>query len=154
MLSAGEQAPDFELPDHEGTAVQLSSLQGRWVVLYFYPRADTAGCTTEACSFRDAWDEFLTHDVAVLGVSDDPVDDLQAFVEKYDLPFHLLSDESGEVAEAYDSYEEKVVYGNRVMGVRRTTYVIDPDGEIAATFEDVTPEGHATEILEALPLEA
>ena len=150
MPTAGDPAPDFELPDHHGDRVRLSDLQGRWVVLYFYPRADTPGCTTEACEFRDSWDQYREHDIAIFGISDDPVEDLTSFAEKYDLPFRLLSDESGEVATAYESYGEKVVFGNRVMGVKRNTYLIDPDGTIATVFENVSPEGHADEVLEAI----
>lgn len=151
MPSPGEDAPSFALPDHEGQTVRSADLRGQWVVLYFYPRADTAGCTTQACEFRDTWDAYRERDVTILGVSDDPVKDIAAFAEKYDLPFRLLSDEAGEVADAYDSYGEKTVFGNRVMGVHRNTYVIDPDGIIEAIFEGVSPEGHADEVLDAIP---
>ena len=150
MLDTGEQAPTFTLPNHAGDEVSLSDFDGRKVVVYFYPRADTAGCTTEACGFRDEWDAFEERDVAVLGISDDPVSDLEAFAEKYDLPFELLSDESGEVAAAYDSYGEKNTFGNRYDGVFRNTYVIDEVGRIERVYEGVTPEGHAEEILEDL----
>lgn len=152
MLEHGVVAPDFELPDQQGEPVALSNFRGQWVVLYFYPRADTPGCTTQACEFRDDWSAFQSHDIPVFGISDDPVDDLDAFAEKYDLPFRLLSDESGDVADEYDSYGEKTVFGNRVMGVFRNTYVIDPDGTIAAVFEDVSPEGHAAEVLDSIPI--
>ena len=147
MLEEGQQAPEFELPDQDGEPVALSDFSGQTVVVYFYPRADTPGCTTQACAFRDSREEYEEHDVTVLGISDDPVEDLQKFAEKYDLPFRLLSDESGEVADAYDSYGEKNVFGNTVEGVFRNTYVIDEDGEIAAVYEGVDPEGHAEEIL-------
>ncbi|WP_327052560.1 thioredoxin-dependent thiol peroxidase [Halomicrococcus gelatinilyticus] len=150
MLSVGQQAPSFELPNHAGEPVSLSDHEGQHVVVYFYPRADTPGCTTEACGFRDAWDAFAERDVAVLGVSDDSVDDLAAFREKHDLPFELLSDESGEVASAYDSYGEKQLFGNTFDGVFRNTYVVDPGVTIAAAFEDVTPEGHAADVLATL----
>lgn len=146
MLSAGDDAPDFELPDQHGDPVSLSGTDG-WVVLYFYPRADTPGCTTEACGFRDSWDAYSEAGVEVFGVSDDPVEDLAAFAEKYDLPFRLLSDEDGAVSRAYDSYGEKNVFGNVVDGVFRNTYVVSPDGEVAAAYEGVDPEGHAEEIL-------
>jgi len=147
MLKHGQDAPTFELPDQHGEPVSLSDFAGRRVVLYFYPRADTPGCTTEACGFRDAWDEFTERDVAVLGVSDDPVSDLQPFAEQYDLPFRLLSDEDGAVATAYDSYGEKQMFGNTFDGVFRNSYLVGVDGRIEAVYEGVSPEGHAEEIL-------
>jgi peroxiredoxin Q/BCP len=150
MLDVGDVAPEFSLSDQDGETVSLASFRGRRVVVYFYPRADTPGCTTEACSFRDATDEFAARDVAVLGVSDDPVSDLAAFAEKHDLPFRLLSDETGEVATAYDSYGEKTMYGRTFDGVFRNTYVVGPDGRIAHAFEGVSPDGHAEAVLAAL----
>ena len=147
MLEAGTEAPEFELPDQNGDHVSLSAFRGEYVVVYFYPRADTEGCTKEACSFRDEWDAFEGRDVAVLGVSDDPVDDLDDFAEKYDLPFHLLSDEDGSVSRAYDSYGEKNMFGNTFDGVFRNTYVVGPEGRIERVYEGVSPEGHAAEIL-------
>jgi peroxiredoxin Q/BCP len=147
MLTVGEDAPEFELQNQAGEPVALDEFSGQQVVLYFYPRADTPGCTTEAKGFRDHWDEFADRDVAVLGVSDDPVSDLAAFAEEYDLPFHLLSDEDGSVASAYDSYGEKNMFGNTFDGVFRNTYVIGPDGTIAHVYEGVSPEDHAAEIL-------
>lgn len=154
MLGVGDTAPDFELPDQHGESVSLADLRGEHVVVYFYPRADTPGCTTEACGFRDAWDEFERRGVRVLGISDDPVDDLAAFAEKYDLPFTLLSDEAGTVAEAYDSYGEKNMFGNTFDGVFRNTYLVAPDGTIEGAYEDVSPDGHAEAILADLPEEA
>jgi len=151
MITAGDSAPDFELPDQHGETVSLADLRGERVVVYFYPRADTPGCTTEACGFRDAWDEFERRGVRVLGISDDPVDDLAAFAEKYDLPFTLLSDEEGAVAEAYDSYGEKNMFGNTFDGVFRNTYVVGPDGTIESAYENVSPDGHAEAILADLP---
>ena len=147
MIDVGEEAPAFTLRDQHGETVSLADFEGRTVVLYFYPRADTPGCTTEACGFRDAWDAYEERQVAVLGVSDDPVDDIADFAEKYDLPFTLLSDPDGEVAAAYDSYGEKNMFGRTFDGVFRNTYVIGPDGRVAATYEGVDPEGHAEEIL-------
>ncbi|GAA0258601.1 thioredoxin-dependent thiol peroxidase [Halobaculum roseum] len=147
MLDTGTDAPAFSLPDHVGREVSLSEFEGRRLVLYFYPRADTPGCTTEACGFRDAYDEFQGRDTAILGVSDDPVDDLTDFAREYDLPFPLLSDEDGSVADAYDSYGEKNVFGNVVEGVFRNTYLIGPDGTIERTYEGVSPEEHAEELL-------
>jgi peroxiredoxin Q/BCP len=145
MLSSGDTAPDFTLPDQDGEAVSLSDFDGR-VVLYFYPRADTPGCTKEACGFRDAWADYEARGIAVLGVSDDPVSDLTAFAEKYDLPITLLSDEDGTVSRAYDSYGEKQMFGKTFDGVFRNTYVID-DGVVELAYEGVSPEGHAAEIL-------
>jgi peroxiredoxin Q/BCP len=147
MLDVGEEAPGFELPDQDGEPVSLESFRGRRVVVYFYPRAATPGCTTEACGFRDAYDRFRERDVAVLGVSDDPVEDLAPFAEEYDLPFRLLSDESGEVATAYASYGQKSMFGRTFDGVFRNTYVVGPDGRIERAYEGVSPEGHAAAIL-------
>ncbi len=149
MLEPGQTAPSFELPNQDGNPVSLEQFDTS-VVVYFYPRADTPGCTTEACSFRDSWDEFENRDVPVLGISDDPVSDLEKFHEKYDLPFDLLSDESGEVASAYDSYGEKKMFGNTFDGVFRNTYVVGPGGTIEAVFENVSPDGHAEELLSSL----
>ncbi len=149
MLDPGQPAPAFELPNQEDDTVSLSDFDTTTVV-YFYPRADTPGCTTEACSFRDSWEKFEARGVPVLGISDDPVSDLEKFREKYDLPFDLLSDESGDVASAYDSYGEKKMFGNTFDGVFRNTFVVGPDGTIEAVFEDVSSDGHADEILAAL----
>lgn len=151
MLTEGTAAPDFTLPDQDGQPVSLSDYEGSWVVLYFYPRADTPGCTKEACAFRDHWDAFGEEDITVIGISDDPVEDLEAFAEKYELPFTLVSDESGEVSEAYESFGEKELFGDIVEGVYRNTYVIDPDGNIALTYEGVSPDEHALEVLEDIP---
>lgn len=147
MLHAGDTAPTFELPNQDGETVRLADFGDKPIVLYFYPRADTPGCTTEACNFRDRWPEYKQQDCAVLGVSDDPIDDIAEFKAKYDLPFDLLSDEDGSVASAYDSYGEKTVYGNTVEGTFRNTFVIGPDGTIIESFEGVDPEGHAEEVL-------
>ena len=127
MLSVGEEAPDFELENQDGETVSLSAFEGEFVVVYFYPRANTPGCTTEACEFRDAYDEFESRGVTVLGVSDDPISDLKEFEDDHDLPFRLLSDEDGSVASAYDSYGEKNMFGNTFDGVFRNTYVVAPE---------------------------
>ena len=150
MLDVGDAAPEFELPDQHGDPVSHAEVRGDRVVVYFYPRADTPGCTTEATAFRDEAEAFESRDVTVLGVSDDPVSDLEPFAEKYDLPFRLLSDESGEVAAAYDSYGEKTVGGRTFEGAFRNTYVVGPDGQIEHAYEDVSPEGHAERILSDL----
>jgi len=147
MLAEDTPAPDFELPNQEDDHVALSDFAGQYVVVYFYPRADTPGCTTEACSFRDSWSAYRDADIVVLGISDDPVSDLATFAQKYDLPFDLLSDGDGTVASQYDSYGEKNMFGNTFDGVFRNTYVVGPDGHVVATFEGVDPEEHAGEVL-------
>jgi peroxiredoxin Q/BCP len=151
MLEPGDDAPEFSLPNQNGEETSLDDLPGEYAVVYFYPRADTPGCTTEACSFRDDWDTYEEAGVAVVGISDDPVEDLADFREKYDLPFDLLSDEDGEVSAAYGSYGEKNVFGNEVMGVFRNTFVVN-NGEIVEVYEGVDPENHAEEILGDLGL--
>jgi len=150
MLDVDVEAPAFTLDNQAGEPVTLADFAGRPVVVYFYPRADTPGCTTEACSFRDAWADYEAAGAAVVGISDDPVDDLAGFREKYDLPFDLLSDPDGEVAASYDSYGEKSMFGRTFDGVFRNTYLVGPDGRIAATFPKVDPEGHADEVLAAV----
>ena len=147
MLPVGEKAPAFELPNQDGDPVSLAAFAGERVVVYFYPRANTEGCTKEACGFRDSWDAFTGQGIRVLGISDDPVEDLKPFHTDYDLPFDLLSDEDGEVATRYASYGEKNMFGNTFDGVFRNTYVIDADGVISQTYEGVSPEDHADEIL-------
>jgi peroxiredoxin Q/BCP len=146
MLETGTKAPPFELQNQHGDPVALDDFDG-WVVVYFYPRADTPGCTTEACGFRDSLDDFEERDISVVGISDDPVSDLADFAEKHDLPFDLLSDESGEVAAAYDSYGEKNMFGKTFDGVFRNTYVVGPEKEIVRAYENVSPEEHAEGIL-------
>ena len=153
MLEIGQQAPEFELPNQHGEPVSLSSFDGR-VVVYFYPRANTEGCTTEACGFRDKLPALEDRDAAVVGISDDPVSDLAEFAAAYDLEFDLLSDEDGEVAAAYDSYGEKEMFGNAFDGVFRNTYVVGPDGWIEAAYEGVSPEGHAEEVVERIDAES
>jgi len=147
MLDPGEEAPAFELPDQHGDPVSLSSYRGQAVVVYFYPRADTPGCTTQACSFRDNWGAYEERGVEVLGISDDPVEDLAAFADKYDLPVTLLSDEDGEVSRAYDSFGHREIEGRTVEAAFRNTYLIDGGGRIAHAHEGVDPEGHAGRIL-------
>ncbi len=148
MLEPGDPAPAITLSDQHGTTTSVDPADARYTVVYFYPRADTPGCTAEACGFRDEWDAFESADVAVVGISDDPVDDLDPFAEEYDLPFTLLSDPDGEVASAYDSYGEKRMFGNTFDGVFRNTYVLDAEGAVVLAYEGVSPADHATEILE------
>lgn len=146
-LDVGDEAPPFTLRDQNDEPVSLVDYGGRPVVVYFYPRADTPGCTTEACGFRDTWTAYQERGAVVLGVSDDPVDDLADFAGTYDLPFRLLSDPDGAVATAYDSYGEKTMFGRTFDGVFRNTYVVGPDLRIAAVHRDVVPQGHAEAVL-------
>jgi thioredoxin-dependent peroxiredoxin len=146
----GDPAPDFTLPDAESNPVHLADLRGKRVVLYFYPKDDTPGCTTEACSFRDAWQELEADGVVVLGISKDSPKSHQKFARKYGLPFTLLADESTEVAQAYGVWVEKTNYGRKYMGVARTTFYIRPDGTIGHVWQQVKPEGHAQRVFEYL----
>ncbi len=147
MLDVGDEAPEFELQNQHGETVSRSDFDGQRLVVYFYPRANTDGCTTEAREFNDALSRFADLDAAVVGISDDPVDDLADFAADYDLEFDLLSDEFGEVATLYESYGEKRMFGNTFDGVFRNTYVVGPDGRIEAVYEGVSPDGHADEVL-------
>lgn len=150
MLDEGDPAPDFTLPADNGDEVTLSDLGGRPVVVYFYPRDDTPGCTVEACGFRDAMPELEDRDAVVLGISDDDVDSHADFKAKHDLNFPLLADEEGRVGDAYGVYVEKQMYGNTFMGMQRATFLVDADGQIARVWPTVDPEGHADEVLAAL----
>lgn len=150
MPAAGQPAPDFELPDDTGTPRRLSAQRGRWVVLYFYPKDDTPGCTVEACEFRDAIDQIRARDAEVWGVSVLGSGSKEAFKRKFELPFVLLADEQHSAAEAYGTWVEKENYGRRYWGVQRATFLVDPDGRIARVWPKVKPEGHAAQILGAL----
>ncbi|ADD03996.1 homolog to peroxiredoxin [Natrialba magadii ATCC 43099] len=150
MLDVGDDAPAFELSNQHGEAVRLADFDGQRLVIYFYPRANTEGCTTEACQFDDALAAFEDANTAVVGISDDPVSDLDSFADEYDLSFDLLSDEDGTVATQYDSYGEKQMFGNTFDGVFRNTYVVGPDGTIETVYENVSPDGHAERVLESL----
>ena len=151
MVEEGSQAPDFELKSDTGETVKLSQFRGRPVVLYFYPRDDTPGCTKEACAFRDSYDDYLARDAVILGVSRDGEESHQKFKSKYDLPFTLLSDPDHEVAEAYGVWAEKSMYGRKSMGIVRSTFVIAPDGTIARAMRGIKVPGHSGKVLEALP---
>lgn len=142
-----QPAPAFTLPDETGAHHSLSDYRGSWVVLYFYPKDDTPGCTTEACGFRDAYQQFAENHIIVLGVSKDPVSAHRRFREKYDLPFTLLSDESKEVIKTYQAWGEKKFMGKTFEGILRITYLIDPEGSIRKVYEKVKPADHAAEIL-------
>jgi thioredoxin-dependent peroxiredoxin len=154
MPATGTPAPDFTLPASDGSTVTLSALRGHHVVLYFYPKDDTPGCTTEACSFRDNWHTLEQRGVRVLGISRDSVKSHQKFAAKYGLPFTLLSDEDGEVTEKYGVWVEKNMYGKTYMGIARVTFAIGPDGVIEHVWEKVKPEGHAAEVLAFLDSKA
>ena len=149
MLQAGDTAPDFTVRDGEGNQVKLSELRGQNVVLYFYPKDDTPGCTKEACSFRDAHDVYQQEGIKVLGVSLDDEASHQAFAAKYKLPFTLLADTDHSVADAYGVYGEKNFAGKSYMGVTRKTFLIDKEGQIKQVFDKVNVEQHADEVLAA-----
>lgn len=146
-LNVGDPAPEFELPDAEGNTVKLQDLKGQWVVLYFYPRDNTPGCTKEACGFRDAYADYQDSDVVVLGVSTDDAKSHTKFATKYELPFPLLIDEGGAIAGSYGSYGLKKFMGKEYMGISRSTFIIDPAGKLAKIYRKVKPEPHAQEVL-------
>ena len=148
-MKAGDKVEDFTLQNQDGKSVSLSDFKGKPVVLFFYPRADTPGCTIESCGFRDAFEKFKKAGIIVLGISRDTVKDQKKFKDKYDLPFTLLADEERQAAEAYGVWKEKNMYGKKVMGVARTTFVIE-NGKIVKIFNNVKPEGHAEEVLATL----
>ncbi len=150
MLAEGDRAPDFTLPDQDGNEVTLSSLRGETVVLYFYPRADTPGCTIQACGVRDRGAEYRETGTRVLGVSPDTVSDVKRFADKFDLDFTLLADADHAVADAYGAWGEKSMYGKKYMGVQRATFLIDPDGKIVKVFPKVSPKTHDDVVLGAL----
>jgi peroxiredoxin Q/BCP len=151
MVDEGSPAPDFELATDEGERVRLSDLKGSPVVLYFYPADDTPGCTAQACEIRDQWSQFRDRGAVVLGVSPDDEESHARFREKYSLPFTLLADPGHDVAEKYGVWVEKNNYGRKSMGIERSTFVIDQDGNVARALRRVKPEGHAERVLEALP---
>ena len=150
MLKAGDEAPQFTLVAADGRTIRLEDFRGRPVVLYFYPKDDTPGCTKEACSFRDAWDDIQATGAVVLGVSPDGTTSHEKFRAKYRLPFPLLSDPDHAVAEAYGAWGEKSMYGKTYEGILRTTFLIDGAGVVRRVFEKVRPEGHADEVLAAV----
>ncbi len=150
MLQPGHKAPDFELPDQNGDPVKLSDLRGQTVVLYFYPRAGTPGCTTQACGVRDRSGEYAAAGARVIGVSPDEPEALKKFDRKHDLGFTLLADVDHAVADAYGAWGEKSMYGKKYMGVLRSTFIIGPDGRIARVFPKVQPKKHDDLVLKAL----
>lgn len=146
----GIKAPNFKLPASNGQTIDLPGLKGKNVVIYFYPKDDTPGCTVEACAFRDSYKEIEKQNAVVLGVSPDSLKAHDKFIKKFNLPFALLADEAKQMAQDYGVWVEKSMYGKKYMGVARTTFVIDAEGKIAKVFEKVKPEGHDKEVLEVL----
>jgi peroxiredoxin Q/BCP len=150
MVEEGSEAPDFTLPSDNAGDVTLSDFRGRKVVLYFYPKDDTSGCTTQACDLRDNLPRLSGIDAVVLGVSPDSVESHARFREKYDLNFPLLADEDHQVSEAYGVWKEKKMYGNTYMGIERSTFLVDEQGVVTHAWRKVSPKGHAEKVIDAL----
>jgi len=150
MIEVGKKAPDFKLKDQSGKTIKLNDLKGKKVVLYFYPKDNTSGCTKEACYFRDEISMFEKLDTVVLGVSADSVESHKKFADKYQLPFSLLSDPEKEMLETYGVWKEKSMYGKKYMGIERTTVIIDENGKVKTIFPKVKVEGHVEEVAAAL----
>lgn len=150
ILEVGEKAPDFEALDEHGKKVSLKQFKGKPIILYFYPKDNTPGCTKEACSLRDRYISFKKKNIIILGVSKDSQKSHQSFIEKHDLPITLISDTDKKVQQAYGVWQEKTMYGKKTMGTVRTTYIISPEQKIAYVFDKVDCENHAEEILEKL----
>ena len=151
MIEEGKPAPDFELQSDTGETVRLSDFRGKPVVLYFYPKDDTPGCTTEACEFRDSYDTYRERGIEILGISPDDVASHEKFKSKYNLPFTLLADPERTVAEAYGVWGERTYAGKTYLGINRSTFVIDEDGNVARAMLGIKPAGHAAAVLERLP---
>ena len=150
MTTEGDKAPDFSLPADDGTTVTLGSLRGKKVVLFFYPKDNTPGCTKEACGFRDAFPAFGKIDALVLGVSPDSLDSHRKFKQKFQLPYRLLSDEGHRLADAFGVWKQKSMYGLKFMGIERTTVIIDRTGRVARIFPKVKVPGHVEEVEKAV----
>jgi peroxiredoxin Q/BCP len=150
VIEAGQAAPDFALPDQDGRTVQLADFRGTPVVVYFYPKADTPGCTTQACGVRDHAGDYARAGTVVVGISPDPVAAVKRFHEKHSLNFPLLADEDHSVSEAYGVWVQKSRYGRTYWGVQRTTFVIGPDGRVVEVLEKVKPQRHDEDVLDAL----
>lgn len=149
-LKQGDKAPSFSLPDQNGKVHNLSDYKGKWVLLFFYPKDMTPGCTKEVCTLRDNWSEFKNFKAVVLGVSKDSVKSHTKFAEKHELPFPILSDESKEMLTAYGVWAKKKMMGREYMGIKRDSYLIDPEGNIAKIYQKVKPALHAQEVLDDL----
>lgn len=150
QLTENSAAPGFTLPDQDGNEHSLSDYKGKWLVLYFYPKDDTPGCTKEACNFRDEHTALEKLGAVIIGVSADPVAKHKKFADKYDLPFTLLSDESKEMLQAYGVWQEKSMYGKKYMGIARTTFIVNPDGNIVKIYEKVKPVDHGEKVAKDL----
>ena len=149
-LKVGDKAPSFKLKNQDEKVISLADQKGKTIVLYFYPKDDTSGCTREACNFRDEFPKFGKMKAEIIGVSADSVESHKKFAEKYNLPFNLLSDEKKEVVEKYGVWKEKNMYGKKYMGIERTTFIIDPSGKISNIFPKVKVEEHNKEVMKAL----
>ena len=150
MLEVGTIVKDFSLPDSEGNIRKLSEFYGKPVVLYFYPKDDTPGCTTQACTFRDQYEDFTSKNIQVIGISKDTPKSHQAFKQKYHLPFVLLSDNENEICEYFGVWIEKSMYGKKYMGIQRATFILDAHGIITHVFQKASPENNAEDILNVL----
>ena len=150
MLDTGTKAPEFSLLDQDGESHNLSMYKGQWVVIYFYPKDDTPGCTKEACTIAEVYSDFEKMGVKVFGVSKDSPASHKKFAEKYNLPFTLLSDESTAMIRAYDALQEKSMFGKKNIGIVRVSYIVNPEGEIVKTYPKVTPADHALQLLSDL----
>ncbi|NWG28505.1 MAG: thioredoxin-dependent thiol peroxidase [Ignavibacteriaceae bacterium] len=149
-LKVGDKAPSFKLKNQDGKIISLTELKGKPLVLYFYPKDDTPGCTKEACNFRDEFPKFGKMKAEIIGISTDSVESHKKFATKYNLPFNLLADEKKEVVEKYDVWKEKNMYGKKYMGIERTTFIINANGKIAKIFSKVKVDEHNNEVMEAL----
>ncbi|MBK9099592.1 MAG: thioredoxin-dependent thiol peroxidase [bacterium] len=149
-LKVGDKAPAFKLKNQDGELISLSDLKGKPVVLYFYPKDDTPGCTKEACNFRDEFPKFGKLKAEIIGISTDSVDSHKKFADKYKLPFNLLADEKKEIVEKYGVWKEKNMYGKKYMGIERTTFIIDANGKISKIFPKVKVDDHNKEVMDAL----
>ena len=150
MLEIGDEAPDFTLQDQDGETVSLQALRGAPVLVYFYPKDDTSGCTTQACGIRDQWAEFEEAGAVVLGISPDPVDSHRAFADKHDLPHRLLADTEKEVIGTYGAWGVKSMYGREYEGVIRSSVLVDAEGKVAAVWPKIQPKKHADAVLTAI----
>ncbi len=151
-IKLNSPAPDFTLPDQDGKQHSLSDYKGKWVLVYFYPKDDTPGCTKEACTIRDNWSEFEENNIIVLGISKDSVASHTKFAQKYELPFTILSDEDKEVIQMYGVWTEKSMFGKKYMGVKRSSFLINPEGKIAKIYKTVKPAEHAGQVIQDINL--
>lgn len=149
-IAVGQQAPDFKLPDQNGKVHELKDYSGKWLLLYFYPRDNTPGCTTEACELRDNFSSLSKHNAQVLGISGDSIKSHASFAEKFKLPFPLLADENKELIKAYGVLVEKSMFGKKYLGIARSSFLIDPQGKIVKIYDKVKPNSHARDVLKDL----